>query len=155
METKNQDIIDNKNLYFGFANEPEYKDKWDEYKEQRLSRGFDDTECWNLNTTFAKYILPRLKVFEEHTNLYPPNMTNTEWHVIINKMITAFEYYVNEDETLIQIEIFGCTFDKYIMSEHADSKEKWQQYMDVMEERGKVKDEGFELFGKYFQHLWW
>ena len=37
------------------------------FKKQRLERGFDETELWNLDTTILKFILPRLKAFKENT----------------------------------------------------------------------------------------
>ena len=39
--------------------------RWCKYKGQRLSRGFDDSETWNLDTTIAKFIIPRLERFIE------------------------------------------------------------------------------------------
>lgn len=36
---------------------------------QRRTRGWDDSETWNLDVTFAKYIYPRLKRYLEVTDL--------------------------------------------------------------------------------------
>lgn len=35
------------------------------YKQQRIERGFDDTETWSLCDTIAKFIIPRLERYEE------------------------------------------------------------------------------------------
>lgn len=66
-------------------------DRWDEFEEQRLKRGFDDSELWNLNSTITSFILPRLKAFRDETVSYPDGMTREEWESIIDEMIAAFE----------------------------------------------------------------
>lgn len=73
-------------------------DRWDEYKKQRLERGFDNSETWSLDSTISKFIEPRLRVFREIHGGYPGNMTEDEWDEILYKMIRAFEY-INKDET--------------------------------------------------------
>jgi hypothetical protein len=35
------------------------------FREQRLSRGFDDSETWSLDYTIAKFIVPRLERYQE------------------------------------------------------------------------------------------
>lgn len=61
------------------------------WAEQRLSRGFDDTELWNLDDTVSRFILPRLKALREKEMLPPTGMTMPQWQVLVDKMITAFE----------------------------------------------------------------
>jgi len=68
-----------------------------EYKLQRLERGFDDTETWNLYVTIAGFVVPRLKRFKEVTMGYPASMTEKEWNESLDKMIFAFETMLNED----------------------------------------------------------
>jgi len=34
------------------------------YRKQLKKRGFDDTELWNLDETFVRFIAPRLNAFE-------------------------------------------------------------------------------------------
>ena len=41
--------------------------KWDKFTKQRLERGFDDSETWNLDLTIAKFVLPRLESFKEYS----------------------------------------------------------------------------------------
>ena len=40
---------------------PKNDDRLETYKEQRLERGFDDSELWNLDITIINFILPRLE----------------------------------------------------------------------------------------------
>ena len=57
--SKKVDIKDLKipNLCFSLENDNSlgHKQQSDEWKEQRLERGFDDTETWNLDYTYAIY----------------------------------------------------------------------------------------------------
>jgi len=102
---------------------------------QSLTRGWNDSDCWNLDVTIAKFIIPRLKRFKEIKYEYPAEFIindrytwNTEasainkWNEILDKMILAFD-----------LEIKKCNGEK------------------VDEE--KIK-EGLELFAKYYSKLW-
>lgn len=71
-----------------------------EYKLQRLERGFDDTETWNLYYTIAGFVLPRLKRFKEVTMGYPAVMSENEWNECLDKMIFAFETVLKEDDAI-------------------------------------------------------
>ena len=142
-----------------------------EFKKQRIERGFDDTECWNLDDTMAMFILPRLKLFAEHTNGYPGTddvPTFEKWQEILNKMIYAFDHIVNEDQYREEAEKrLGIDFLKIyefvkqpdgssIMERTPAYDEKAMEayHAEEMEIRDKIA-EGLELFGKYFQNLWW
>ena len=71
----------------------------EEYKKQRIERGFDDTELWNLDTTILKFVLPRLKRFRECTVGFPPDFeTIEEWQGCLEKMITNIEKIINSEE---------------------------------------------------------
>lgn len=93
---------------------------------QRLTRGWDDTETWNLDARLSEHIVPRLKRFKEINPCYPPDITSREWDQIIDKMIFSFEWTATE-----------------VIDRAEDG-----------ETMAKVH-EGVELFGKYFLHLWW
>lgn len=71
--------------------------RWDDYKEQRMSRGFDNSETWSLDSTISRFIEPRLKVFKELHAGYPGYLTEEKWEEILDKMIKAFEYINNDD----------------------------------------------------------
>ena len=57
---------------------------------QRLIRGYDDSEIWNLDSTIALFILPRLKLFRNSLHGYPNNLTFEQWEEVLDKMIIAF-----------------------------------------------------------------
>lgn len=54
---------------------------------QRRTRGWDDSETWNLDESFAKLILPRLKRYEELSGT-PEGWKDIMW---------TFEYLANGD----------------------------------------------------------
>lgn len=73
-------------------------ERWDRFKQQRLERGFDDSETWSLDSTIAKFIEPRLRRFKEIKAGYPASMSEEEWDATLDKMIYAFEC-INKDNT--------------------------------------------------------
>ena len=67
------------------------------FLKQRLERGFDESETWNLYTTISRFILPRIKEFKECNICHPPELTPEEWNNILDKMIRAFEISSNSE----------------------------------------------------------
>ena len=92
---------------------------------QRKKWGFDDRDTWNLDHTIAEFTLPRLRRFREVTNGYPGKLTFKEWDEILGKIIYSMEAI----------------------------SEEWEESEDV--DKSKKMQEGLDLFGKYFRHLWW
>ena len=101
-----EDIIQNKNICFSCANEVSDEKRQKKYKEQRMTRGFDDTECWNLDITFCKFIIPRLKVFKEQNDGYPVRYhSKEEWDKILDDMIEGFELNSNKFDTVFSFDL--------------------------------------------------
>lgn len=115
------------NINFSVELDDSYsKERLEEFKQQRIERGFDDTETWNLEYVIAQFILPRLKRFKELTNGYPVGMKTMEnWYAELDKMIEAFQLYAADASSCL---------DK-------DVEQKVQA--------------GLDSFAKYFFHLWW
>lgn len=113
------------NINFSISNELG-GNRSEEFRQQRLDRGFDDSETWALDSTIAQFIYPRLKRFKEVTNGVPYGLSEEEWNTILNKMCDAF-YILSNDEAL------DFASDKHI----------------------ETVKEGLQLFAKYFTHLWW
>lgn len=99
-------------------------ERWDEYKAQRLERGFDDSELWSLDMTIAKFIYPRLKAFAEHCGSTPSTLKDEEWNIILDDMLKAFEIIINPE------------------------KFPWS------DEDNKIIVKGLDLFRSYFFALW-
>lgn len=92
---------------------------------QRRTRGWDDSETWSMDGTFAKLILPRLKRFKEVNCAHPCDLTAEEWDERLQLMIEAFEFYAGEDRFDGKSEDF---------------------------EKAQV---GLDLFAKHYAGLWW
>lgn len=67
-------------------------------KKQLKEQGFDDSECWNLDETIARFILPRIKKLKEITHGYPGDLKNEhEWDEILDRIARAFEIIIEDD----------------------------------------------------------
>jgi hypothetical protein len=66
------------------------------WAEQRRDRGFDDTELYGLDDTFARFILPRLKALRQQKLTPPLRMELAVWYSMLDKMIRAFELLLPE-----------------------------------------------------------
>lgn len=121
---------------------PETSERYGESLSFYLKHDFYFEDCWNLDTTLAALILPRL-VYYRHNHAGVPNcfckidgnfkVTNLdeagdEWDRTLDKMIEAF-WEIVQDRTL-------------------EVEEKERQQIQ------KTIDEGLKLFGEHFQSLW-
>jgi hypothetical protein len=97
------------------------------WKQQRETRGFDDTELWNLDTTIAKFIYPRLIAYKAMgQNSYPGKLESVEqWNKVLDKMIFSF-HFLSGDEKFQSFE-----------------EDEWTNV-----------DEGLALFAEHFGSLW-
>lgn len=102
------------------------------YGFQRMFRGYDDTEIFNLDWAFIDKYTKILQDFRESTCGYPGTMTEEEWDAILDRMIFL----------LLEIQ------NVYDDINFEDYKEK-----DKIIEADK--NEFFELFSKHFFHLWY
>lgn len=109
-------------------------------------------ELWNLHHTLAKYIYPRLKAFRKYhvgapggigykegsyrsKGRYGPkyrkNLCFKLWDEMLDKMVNAFELWLSSDD-------WDCEVNSN------EYKKRWSKI-----------EEGFSLFTKYFDGLWW
>ena len=87
------------NVNFSCFDKSTNKQRTKKYKQQRLERGFDDSELWNLDSTIAQFITPRLKAFKEYTQSYPGGVSGfIEWKMILDQMVEGFELWQNHWE---------------------------------------------------------
>ena len=100
MEKEKVDILDLNipNVCFSHAKTlPEDDERLEKFKNQRLERGFDNTELWNLDLTIAQFILPRMKAFKEQDY-------NAIENKVLDKIIRSFEmvvekgFFTNEED---------------------------------------------------------
>jgi len=109
-----------------YSNDPV---KLEKYKKQKEEQGFDDTETWHLDKSFALFLLPRLKRFIEVNNGFPVGETYESYIEKLNSIVKAFEeYYLNDNaETSLELE----------------------------KERLKNAQQAVELLSKLWFCLWW
>lgn len=123
-----EDLFGRKNVNFSVDSTSAHSE---ECVKQRMTRGFDDTELWNLDHTIVKFILPRLKEFKKLSKGSYPNEVGTEekWQEILEKIIVGLEYYLEKDRV-----------------------------MDITENEANgrmfVMEEAFQLLIKHFVNLW-
>lgn len=55
------------NVCFSLTDRDDEREQ-NEFKEQRIERGFDDSETWSLRDTIGNFIIPRLERYEEIAN---------------------------------------------------------------------------------------
>lgn len=110
-----------------------------------ITQTFSDKEVWDLYTGIARYTLPRLKRFREIASGYPACLDSMEeWYEILDKIIFSFENTLLEED---HWEKFSEIYGKNFIDLSKSDKEKINQF-------AKRRQEGFELFGKYFEGLW-
>ena len=80
--------------YYGYAHEQKPEARF-RLHQQREERGFDDTELWNLDVTFCRFMLPRLKAFKSVCLSHPSDITFDEWQKILSDIIEGFEMHVD------------------------------------------------------------
>jgi hypothetical protein len=86
-------------MNYGFSDTISETDKRQKkWKKQRRKRGFDDTELWDLYTTFFKFMAPRLRRFKKINKGYPPKLTPKKWKNIIGKIADGFQEYIDKDD---------------------------------------------------------
>lgn len=126
-------------------------------------------ELWNLDYTVAKFVLPRLIKFKENSLGFPgydEADTMDKWQDILQKMITAFEYIVTNDNWWVDDPRYDYSDGIHIEIDK-DKKTLFHFRIDdwtkeiknnrdtEQDRRNEAIKEGLELFSKYFRHLWW
>ncbi|CAB4162510.1 hypothetical protein UFOVP787_51 [uncultured Caudovirales phage] len=126
----------------------------DSFKKRDIRVKIHDYDVWNMDGTLAYIILPMLKMVKEQKHAVPgtvvedaPHITDApdtdeynvdyspeRWNYILDEMIWAFEQLNSDWE------------DQYHQDEKFDYEgcKKHQERM----------NNGFRLFGKYYQSLW-
>jgi hypothetical protein len=97
------------------------------FSKQIKKRGFCNSELWCLYSVIASFVLPRLKEFRRLRHKGHPSCfkSQQEWDAVLDEMIFAFEFSLNEDLS------FG--FDK-------NNQRRYSK--------------GMQLFCKHFESLW-
>lgn len=124
---------------------------------QRLRYGASDHECWNLNVTLAKYCLKKLRYYRKMKkeslpmeNPGDPLITLEVWNDILDKMIYAFDFIVDEEKYCdFPRELINYPFSSEDEKDRVALDEYYKEYKKCCDKR----DEGLDLFRKYFMSL--
>jgi DNA-directed RNA polymerase subunit F len=132
--------------------------RWFVSSYQRMRHGVADAECWSLDYTITKFVLPRLKHFKKMERYtYAPDLTPEEWEQIIDEIIWTFEYMDDEE----RFNPFPLMNDKnedlksYLNRERtSDEKEQMKQYLERCKTFEERRQKGLQLFAQHYHHLW-
>jgi len=106
---------------------------------QKIFKGYNDVNLWNLDCHLAKIILKRLKEFKKMKRCgypsapymnFPKIQCQEDWEKILDDIVKGFE----------------C----YLIAENLDYDFTTKKYEELQENI----DSGLELFAEYFQYLW-
>ena len=123
------------NICFSLTDKTDKREK--EFIEQRIERGFDDSETWSLSDTIANFIIPRLKRFEEITKDFSE----------IKKDFSEIKQDFSETDGEFMNNVASFRKAMELVSRDEGSR------IFTEEERYQVS-EGLEKFPKIFMNLW-
>lgn len=92
-------------------------------------------DTWNLNSTIAEFVLPRLKLFKKVSNSYPGQGevdTPEKWNSCLDKMILAFEYVLSEDNWWIDDPRYDYTDGLHLLKIHDENGFQHLQLMKLI-----------------------
>lgn len=110
------------------------------YGFQRMFKGYDSVDTFETFWKFINRYSKILKDYRQHHIGYCGEMTAEEWDNIVDEMIYHL-HYMDEETVTNELE--------------KDVPDDWNaSHITVYEVMDKHKDAFFELFSKYFYHLW-
>jgi hypothetical protein len=122
---------------------------------QKLTRGFSDSDCWNLPQSTAKFMLPRIKHLRQNYH----SLANRH-HLIIEDKIVP---YVSKEDDFVFNTTLGCHIDKTTGLEISLDKKEYEYVLDeiifalqmiVNEEDSEVGlEELYEVYPKGFDPI--
>ena len=125
-------------------------------KYQLLRYGFEFRDCWSLDYSLSKWILPRLKHFRKNLIGHPEELGSIEdWQKKIDEMIWGFEFISKQDDYINECFPFDYDFnfdtdkDGYLIC-----KDKRKPDYTKYDEKYKRYQNSMILFAKYLDHLW-
>lgn len=121
------------------------REKLNELKmqKQRAQKGFCVEDTWSVYDWFLNTVPKILTELNKNRMGHPTDMTDKEWGDIIDRMIFCFTEA--NDYTCSQTN--SIDYDK--------DKDKWHERETEIEKyQNDMKNEGLELFSKYFWNLW-
>ena len=76
-----------------------------QYFLQRVFRGWDDRETWDLEFEFLRWIYPRLKRFKQISIAHPINFTEKEWDNFLEQLLLRTEKVIHNYDRLTELSL--------------------------------------------------
>lgn len=118
--------------------------------------GFTLDQAYDFAYWNAKVSVKRLKVLRDHGISTPAELTEDQWHDILDKIIWAFDNLENEPEYT-----FSEDYDRRVIVKQENGYTTISRANPVgkidktlVEEHYKKVQEGLDLFAKYYLNLW-
>lgn len=136
---------------------------------QRLTRGWDDSESWNLDYTVAKLMLPRIKKYREGLRGHPACITEQEWTDILDQVEWSFAYilYSDDDFRYLPADCQMTSRDMDLLmtwpwkpvtgateEEKTAARIKFEKYCEASGANDLRCQQGLDLFGKWLRGMW-
>lgn len=123
---------------------------------QRIYRGFDDTETWELDNVFYKWLLPRLKRLAELTVCYPHSYkTFEDWEAELNYRCKQLELIIEYDYNEYDFSCRDYITDEQLIKKYKIKKQYINEtYLNIQAYQHLLTDFN-EWFGKNVNLLWW
>ncbi|MDR3245232.1 MAG: hypothetical protein LBT50_02225 [Prevotellaceae bacterium] len=119
---------------------------------RRYKYGYTQIDVWNIHTWFSTVAPKILSEYRKGLHGYPHEFSDKggieAWEAIIDRMIFCFTE-MDEDTSSVQEE-----YKKEYWEDIYSGQIKYCSNEEVSEYREQMKNEGLELFRKYFWNLW-
>jgi len=122
---------------------------------QKLTRGFSDSDCWNLPQSTAEFMLPRMKHLRQNYH----SLANRHHLLIDNKIVP----YVGQEDNFEFNEKLGCYTDKTTGLEISLNEKEYEYILDEIifalqmivneEDSGVGLEELYEVYPKGFDPI--
>jgi hypothetical protein len=136
------------------------------YAWQRIFRGWDDMESWNIYSYFLDRNIEMLNVFSKNLISYPPDSSPEEWADTLLKITDGFEAgkKLSDLDTVAWDEKYKLMCERGISGLDSINDGKvyeidkeinfWERHEKEMKEFEERFNEGMKLFVDNFWHLW-
>jgi len=133
-------------------------DKFGYTPTQKIEVKIDEWDTWNMDETLAHIVAPMLKQLKRKKHSYPADLPSQEaWNEILDKIIFSFDSKLHDWEDQFHSGVQDVVWVNN--NDGTSSMEKGPNDTYKIDVEGMSKyqsriDEGFSLFGKYYEHLW-
>ena len=126
--------------------------------EQHVDVQIDPWDTWNMDVTLAHIVVPMLKQLKKTKHGYPSDLPNeAAWDDILDKMIFSFNSKLHDWEEQFQSgehDVEWVDNGDGTTTMERGPNDTFEIDVEGMKAYQARIDEGFALFGKYYENLW-